>query len=157
MAQYDNRYAQGGTARPGVAGTDEGLRAYMLQVYNYMAGGLALTGIVAYVTYSMAVTGSGAAPALTPLGQVLYASPLKWVIMLAPLAFVFFLSFRVNQMSLGAAQVSFWLFAAVMGLSLSTIFLVFTGESITRVFFITAAAFGGLSLYGYTTKKDMSG
>jgi uncharacterized protein len=76
--------------------------------------------------------------------------------MLAPLAFVFFLSFRVNKMSVGAAQISFWLFAAVMGLSLSSIFLVFTGESITQVFFVTAAAFGALSLYGYTTKKDLS-
>jgi len=157
MAQYDNRYAQAGRARTGVAVVDEGLRAYMLQVYNYMAGGLALTGIVAYLTFSMAVTSSGGARALTPLGQALYLSPLKWVVMLAPLAFVFFLSFRVYKMSVGAAQLSFWLFAAVMGLSLSTIFLVFTGESITRVFFVTAAAFAGLSLYGYTTKKDMSG
>ena len=89
--------------------------------------------------------------------MAIFASPLKWVVMLAPLAFVFFLSFRVYKMSLGAAQISFWLFAAVMGLSLSSIFLVFTGQSITQVFFVTAIAFGGLSLYGYTTKKDLSG
>ena len=84
-------------------------------------------------------------------------SPLKWVIMLAPLAFVFFISFRIYKMSVPAAQIAFWLFAAAMGLSLSSIFLVYTGQSITQVFFVTAAAFGGLSLYGYTTKRDLSG
>ena len=94
---------------------------------------------------------------LTDFGVALYASPLKWVVMLAPLAFVFFLSFRVYKMSVGAAQASFWLFAAVMGISLSSIFVVFTGQSITQVFFITAGAFAGLSLFGYTTKRDLSG
>jgi hypothetical protein len=173
MAQFDNRYAPVGTgARTGGAVVDAGLRAYMLTVYNYMAAGIALTGLVAYVIFTQAVTGDAALAAksatgatlalkrgmfLTPLGAALYASPLKWVVMLAPLAFVFFLSFRVYKMSVGAAQVSFWLFAAVMGLSLSSIFLVFTGQSITQVFFVTAAAFAGLSLYGYTTKKDLSG
>jgi uncharacterized protein len=158
MAQIDNRYAQVGSARTDVV-VDEGLRAYMLRVYNYMAGGVLLTGIVAYLTFSAAVVervGPGRR-GLTEFGQLIYTSPLKWVIMLAPLAFVFFLSFRVNKMSLGAAQISFWAFAAVMGLSLSSIFLVFTGQSITQVFFVTAIAFGGLSLYGYTTKKDLSG
>jgi hypothetical protein len=153
MAQLDNRYAQSGTAARAGAAVDEGLRAYMLGVYNYMAAGVALTGIVAYLTYTMAVSDG----ALTPFGQTLYASPLKWVVMLAPLGFVLFLSFRVQKMSVGAAQISFWLFAAVMGLSLSSIFLIFTGQSITQIFFITAAAFGGLSLWGYTTKKDLSG
>jgi FtsH-binding integral membrane protein len=172
MAQYDNRYASAGSvARTGVA-IDEGLRAYMLGVYNYMAGGVALTGLVAYLVFSMAVTmdpalaakaSTGAAIALrrgmylTDFGVTLYASPLKWVVMLAPLAFVFFLSFRVYKMSVGAAQASFWLFAAVMGVSLSSIFLVFTGQSITQVFFITAGAFAGLSLFGYTTKRDLTG
>jgi FtsH-binding integral membrane protein len=158
MAQIDNRYAQAGSARTDVV-VDEGLRAYMLRVYNYMAGGILLTGIVAYLTFSAAIV-ERAAPGqrgLTAFGQLIYASPLRWVIMLAPLAFVFFLSFRVYKMSLGAAQITFWLFAAVMGLSLSSIFLVFTGQSITQVFFVTAIAFGGLSLYGYTTKKDLSG
>ena len=153
MAQLDNRYAQSGTAARAGAAVDEGLRAYMLGVYNYMAAGVALTGIVAYVTYTMAVSNG----ALTPFGQMLYTSPLRWVIMLAPLGFVLFMSFRVQKMSVGAAQISFWLFAALMGLSLSSIFLVFTGQSITQIFFITAAAFGGLSLWGYTTKKDLSG
>ncbi len=171
MAQIDNRYAQTGSARTDVV-VDEGLRAYMLRVYNYMAGGILLTGLVAYFVFTQAVTtdpalaaqaAGGAAYALkrgmylTQFGLAIFASPLKWVVMLAPLAFVFFLSFRVNKMSLGAAQISFWLFAAVMGLSLSSIFLVFTGQSITQVFFVTAIAFGGLSLYGYTTKKDLSG
>ncbi len=165
MAQFDNRYAQSATAaRTGVA-VDEGLRAYMLSVYNYMAAGVALTGIVAYMLFSAAVTGDpGSAVArlgngtmLTEFGRLLYVSPLRWVLMLAPLGFVFFLSMRVYQMSVSAAQITFWLFAAVMGASLSTIFLVYTGASITRVFFITAAAFGGLSLWGYTTRKDLSG
>ena len=153
MAQPDNRYAQSGVAaRTGVA-VDEGLRSYMLGVYNYMAAGVALTGIVAYLTYSMAVQNGG----LTPFGETLFNSPLKWVVMLAPLGFVMFLGFRIQQMSVGTAQAMFWLFAAVMGLSLSSIFLVFTGESIAQIFFITAATFGALSLWGYTTKRDLSG
>jgi FtsH-binding integral membrane protein len=139
-------------SRTGVA-VDEGLRSYMLGVYNYMAGGVALTGVVAYLTYMMAVQDGG----LTSIGQTLYTSPLKWVVMLAPLGFVLFLSVRIQQMSVGAAQISFWLFAAVMGVSLSSIFLVFTGQSITQVFFVTAATFGALSLWGYTTKRDISG
>ena len=171
MAEIDNRYAR---MRPGArtdVAVDEGLRAYMLRVYNYMAGGVFLTGIVAYLAFTQAVTMDPALAAktaggvallkrgmyLTPFGMALFVSPLKWLVMLAPLGFVFFLSFRIYQMSVSAAQSTFWLFAAVMGLSLSTIFLVFTGQSITQVFFVTAAAFGGLSLYGYTTSKDLSG
>lgn len=165
MAQFDNRYAQAATAaRTGVA-VDEGLRAYMLTVYNYMAAGVALTGVVAYLLFSAAVTGDPASAVarlgngtmLTEFGRLLYVSPLRWVLMLAPLAFVFFLSFRVYQMSVGGAQLAFWLFAAAMGASLSTIFLVFTGASIARVFFITAATFASLSLWGYTTRKDLTG
>jgi uncharacterized protein len=153
MAQPDNRYAQSGIgARTGVA-VDEGLRSYMLGVYNYMALGVALTGIVAYLTFSMAFQNG----AVTPFGQALYGSALRWVVMLAPLGFVLFLSFRIQKMSVGAAQITFWLFAAVMGISLSSIFLVFTGQSITQVFFVTAATFGALSLWGYTTKRDISG
>ncbi len=152
MAQPDNRYAQSGmAARTGAV--DEGLRSYMLGVYNYMASGVALTGIVAYLTYAMAVQDG----ALTSFGQTLYTSPLRWVVMLAPLGFVLFLGFRIQQMSVGAAQAAFWLFAAVMGLSISSIFLVFTGQSIAQIFFITAATFGALSLWGYTTKRDISG
>ncbi len=137
---------------------DQGLRAYMVGVYNYMAGGVLLTGMVAYATFSAAVVeraGAGRRD-LTEFGQLLYNSPLKWVVMLAPLGFVLFLSVRVSKMSVGTAQIAFWLFAAAMGLSLSSIFLIFTGESITQVFFATAAAFGALSLYGYTTKSNLS-
>ncbi len=153
MAQLENRYAQSGTARAGAA-VDEGLRAYMLGVYNYMAAGVALTGITAYIT---SVLAGSSVETLTPFGQMLYTSPLRWVVMLAPLGFVLYLSFRVQQMSVGAAQIAFWLFAAVMGISLSSIFLVFTGQSITQIFFVTAATFGALSLWGYTTKRDISG
>jgi hypothetical protein len=158
MAEIDNRYAAARMgARTDVA-VDEGLRAYMLRVYNYMAAGVFLTGIVAYMVSSAAITrGPAGGKALTEFGQLIYVSPLKWVIMLAPLAFVFFLSFRIYKMSVPAAQIAFWAFAGVMGLSLSSIFLVYTGQSISQVFFVTAAAFGGLSLYGYTTKRDLSG
>ena len=124
---------------------DEGLRSYMLSVYNYMGLGLALTGLVAFLTAST--------PALY---QPIFGTPLKWVVMLAPLGFVFFLGFRIQKMSLSAAQLTFWAFATVMGLSMASIFLVFTGESIARVFFITAGVFGAMSLYGYTTKRDLS-
>jgi uncharacterized protein len=157
MAQIDNRYAAGTGARADVQ-VDEGLRAYMLRVYNYMAGGVFLTGVVAYMTAQAAITrGPSGGRALTEFGQLIYTSPLKWVIMLAPIAFVFFFSMRIYKMSVGGAQLAFWLFAAVMGLSLSSIFLVFTGQSIAQVFFVTAASFGGLSIYGYTTKRDLSG
>ena len=153
MAQLDNRYAQSPTmARAGVA-VDEGLRAYMLGVYNYMAAGVALTGVAAYLTYTLAVQDA----TLTSFGALIYTSPLRWVVMLAPLGFVLYLGFRLQQMSVGAAQIAFWLFAAVMGISLSSIFLVYTGQSITQIFFITAATFGALSLWGYTTKRDISG
>ena len=154
MAQFDPRSAASAYPTRTGAVVDEGLRSYMLGVYNYMAAGVALTGVAAYVTSMMAV---GADGQLTAFGTALYASPLKWVVMLAPLAFVFFLSFRIEKMSVGAAQLTFWLFAAVMGVSLSSIFLVFTGESIVRTFFVTAASFGALSLWGYTTKRDLTG
>lgn len=124
---------------------DEGLRSYMLRVYNYMASGLALTGIVAYV---VATT-----PALT---QAIFGTPLQWVVMLAPIGLVFFLSARLHKMQFSTAQAMFWIFAALMGASLASIFLVYTGTSIARVFFITAATFSAMSLYGYTTKKDLS-
>jgi uncharacterized protein len=154
MAQFDPRSAASAYPTRTGAAVDEGLRSYMLGVYNYMAAGVALTGVAAYLTSMMAV---GADGQLTAFGTALYASPLKWVVMLAPLAFVFFLSFRIEKMSVGAAQLTFWLFAAVMGVSLSSIFLVFTGQSIAQIFFITAATFGSLSLWGYTTKRDISG
>lgn len=147
MAELRNYQSQVGTRAD--AGIDEGLRAYMLKVYNLMAIALVVTGAVAYGTASLATTN----PAFA---QLLYASPLRWVIMLAPLAFIFFFSFRIDRMSVSAAQMTFWAFAAIMGLSLSSIFLVFTGASITQTFFVTAAAFGALSLFGYTTRRDLT-
>ncbi|MDX3910340.1 MAG: Bax inhibitor-1/YccA family protein [Sphingobium sp.] len=132
------------------AAFDAGLRSYMLSVYNYMASGVLLTGIVALL-FSW---GGQASPAY----QIM-AGPgiLKYVIMFSPLIFVMVLSFGINRLSTATAQMLFWAYAAVMGLSLSTIFLVYTGTSIAQTFFATAAAFAGLSLFGYTTKKDLSG
>jgi FtsH-binding integral membrane protein len=150
MADFRNSNVRVASGAHADAAIDEGLRAYMLRVYNIMAMGLGITGVAAYGTYMLASTN----PAFA---QLLYASPLKWVIMLAPLAMVFFLSFRIEKMSVSAAQTTFWVYAAMMGLSLSSIFIVFTGASITQTFFVTAASFGALSLYGYTTKKDLSG
>jgi hypothetical protein len=156
MAELDRRYAQGttvGRAEPGVI--DQGLRAYMLRVYNYMASGVAITGVVAYLTYMFAVVDTGAGLQLTSFGSFIFASAFKWVVIFAPLAMVFFLSARINSMSLSGAQIAFWVFAALMGLSIASIFLVYAHASIARVFFISAASFGALSLYGYTTQRDL--
>jgi len=125
---------------------DEGLRSYMLRVYNYMASGLLLTGIVAYLTAS--------SPQLL---YAIYGTPLIWVVMLAPLAMVFFLSARIHKMSATTAQTLFWVYAGLVGLSIASIFVVYTQESIFRAFFYAAAGFAGLSLFGYTTKRDLSG
>ena len=136
---------------------DEGLRAYMLKVYNYMATGILLTGIVALLTFKLSVQEiTSAGIILEPLGQAIYNSGLRWVVMLAPLAVVFYMSFGINKMSSSKAQTVFWVFAALMGLSLSWILLVYTGASVARVFFITSATFGAMSLYGYTTKRDLT-
>jgi FtsH-binding integral membrane protein len=158
MANYDNQSARYGTTVAGAEGAiDAGLRAHMVRVYNYMAIGLVLTGVFAYGAFSLAFTQVGGQLALTPLGQTLYGGPVMWVIVLAPLALVFFLSFRIQKMSVGAAQTTFWIYAALVGLSLATIFAVYTMQSITQVFFITAATFGAMSLWGYTTKRDLTG
>jgi FtsH-binding integral membrane protein len=136
------------TVRPAVGaqiGVDVGLRDYMLRIYNYMASGLALTGIVAYV---FAQSGYYAQLAQTPL---------IYVVMLAPLGLVMWLSYGINRMQASTAQALFWVFAAVMGLSMASIFLHFTGASIARVFFITAGTFAAMSLWGYTTKRDLTG
>ena len=125
---------------------DQGLRSYMLRVYNYMATGLGLTGLTAYFV------------AITPsLFNAIYGTPLYWIVALAPLGFVFYLSARLHKISFTTAQTVFWIFSGVMGLSMAYIFIAFTGASIARVFFITAGTFAGMSLYGYTTKKDLSG
>ncbi|GGA88936.1 membrane protein [Brucella endophytica] len=149
MVDYRNMQARSPAGVRVDAGIDQGLRSYMLGVYNMMALGLALTGVAALGTSVLAQSN----PAFA---QLLYASPLRWVIMLAPLVAVFFLSFRIENLSVGAARATFWVYAALVGLSLSSIFLVFTGQSIVRTFFVTAASFGALSLYGYTTKRDLS-
>ena len=144
--------ALGATARGEI---DQGLRAYMLRVYNYMASGLLLTGAVAYA--------SANTPAILSLlyargaDGVVQPTILAWLAMLSPLAFVLVLSFGIHKLKASTAQALFWLFAGVMGLSLTHIFLVFTGASIARVFFITAGTFGAMSLYGYTTKRDLTG
>ena len=124
---------------------DERLRQHMLRVYNYMGVGLVVTGIVAFVVAST--------PAIY---QPIFGTPLKWLVIFAPLAFIFFLSFRIHTVSAATAQTLFWAFCALMGLSLAAVFLVFTGTSIARTFFITAAMFGATSLYGYTTRRDLS-
>ena len=131
--------------RDASAARDAGLRSYMLSVYNYMASGVLLTGLVA-----LGFASSG-------LAQQVMATPLRYLIIFAPLAFVMVLSFGIHKLSTTTAQALFWAFAAVMGLSMSTIFLVYTGTSIATTFFATAGAFAGLSLFGYTTKKDLSG
>lgn len=127
---------------------DAGLQGFMRGVYNTMGIGLVITGLVAF-----------AASQSQPLMQAIFGTPLKWVVILAPLAFIFlgFTPGRVARMGAGQVRTLFFVFAAVMGLSMSTIFLAFTGESIARVFFVTAATFAATSLYGYTTKKDLSG
>ena len=156
MADYDNRLVRGAA---GSADTlDAGLRTYMLRVYNYMLVGLGLTGAVAWLVSSQ--------PTLqqifynqvaTAQGMALQPNLLGWIAMFAPLGMVLFLSFRIQAMSFATAQMTFWAYAAVMGISLSTILYIYTGASIAMTFFVTAGTFGAMSLYGYTTKRDLTG
>ena len=133
-------------AQAEAAQIDVGLRQYMLKVYNYMASGLALTGIVALLV------------SMSPQAMMtLFGTPLKWVVIFAPVVVVMVFAAKIGSMRASTAQGVFWLYAGLMGLSLSSIFLAYTGVSITRTFFVTAAAFAGLSLYGYTTKRNLSG
>jgi len=151
MADWNDRSVRVGA---GTQAIDAGLRAYMLGVYNYMAA-----YAIAHFAATSEPTGVqiGRDLFLTDFGKTLYLSPLRWVVMLAPLGFVFFISAGVQRMSASAAQLSFWAFAALMGVSLSSILLVYTGDSIARTFFISAASFGALSLWGYTTRRDLTG
>ncbi|MBX6321187.1 MAG: Bax inhibitor-1/YccA family protein [Rhodospirillaceae bacterium] len=135
---------RGGFAATAGAAIDQGLRQYMLRVYNVMAGGLAVSGLVAWLAVS------------TGLYQQIASTPLIWVVMLAPLGLVMLLGLRIDRLSAGAAQACFWGYAALMGLSLAGILLVFTGTSIARVFFITAGTFAATSLYGYATRRDLT-
>ena len=159
MSDYNkwNTAARGGYAGQ-TAAVDAGLRAYMLRVYNYMAAAVALTGVVAYATFNAAVVtdASGKITALTPFGQTIFSGPLSIVLLLGTLGLVFFISFRINRLQYTTAMTLFMLYAALLGVTLSSIFLAYTGASITRVFFISAASFGALSLYGYTTQRDLS-
>jgi uncharacterized protein len=177
MSDFDRNVASmryGGVGRAETAVIDVGLRAYMLRVYNYMTLGLVITGLAALGMYLASVTGDAGSAArvirgglevpvriaggmyLTPIGYAVYASPFKWVVMLAPLALVFGLGFGAERLRPATAQALFWVYAALMGLSLGAIFMVFTHTSIVRVFFIAAASFGALSLWGYTTQRDLS-
>ncbi|APE42851.1 hypothetical protein BOO69_04990 [Sulfitobacter alexandrii] len=162
MADVNTIRTQTGTR---AAAIDEGLRAHMNKVYGTMSVGMLITFAAAWAISGLAVTNdpSGAAGQigadryLTDFGYALYASPLKWLVMFAPLLFVFGFGAAINKMSAATAQTVFYIFAAVMGVSISSIFLVFTGYSIAQIFLITSIAFAGLSLWGYTTKKDISG
>jgi FtsH-binding integral membrane protein len=158
------------------AAIDSGLRAHMLSIYNYMVLGLVITGVAAFAVHALSITGDISAAAkitrddieipirlagvnmyLTPLGYALFVGPLKWPVILAPLALVFALGFGIERMRPTTAQLVFWLYAALVGLSLASIFMVYTQTSVVRVFFITAASFGALSLWGYTTQRDLTG
>jgi len=151
MAEYDNRVRSVGAT--GAVAIDEGLRAYMLRVYNYMLMGLALTGATAWIALN------------TPLGALFFAqtaqgfslSPLGWIALFAPLGLVFFLSFRIHAMSFATAQMVFWAYAGINGIALAPIVFLYTAASIAQVFFVTAATFGAMSLWGYTTKRDLTG
>ena len=159
MSDFDrNVAARGGYGAGTAAVVDAGLRAYMIRVYNYMAAGVALTGIVAWLTYNAAVvTGpNGTITGLTSFGQAIFSGPLTIVLFLGTLGIVFFMSFRIDRLSPSTALALFMAYAGLLGLMLSSVFLAYTGASITRTFFISAASFGALSLYGYTTQRDLS-
>jgi FtsH-binding integral membrane protein len=162
MADFDNRAIRA-TSVPDA--TDAGLKAYMLRVYNYMFLALLITGATAYATFTAAVTTDPAQSAgkfangvmVTSFGALLFGSPIKWAVIFSPLVLVLLLNARIRTMSFATAQIAFWTFAAIMGVSLSSIFISYTYTSLAEVFFVTAAAFGGLSLWGYTTKTDLTG
>jgi FtsH-binding integral membrane protein len=159
MSDFDrNVAARGGFGADRAAAIDAGLRAYMIRVYNYMAAGVALTGVVAWLTFNAAVvTGpNGAITGLTSFGQMVFSGPLVIVLFLATLGLVFFMSFRIDKLQPSTALMLFMVYAGLLGLMLSSVFLAYTGASITRTFFISAASFGALSLYGYTTQRDLS-
>lgn len=159
MSDFDRNVAaaRGGYAER-TAAIDAGLRAYMIRVYNYMAAAVALTGMLAWFTFNAAVTtdATGAIVGLTSFGQAVFSGPAVIVLLLATLGLVFFISFRIHKLEFGTALALFMLYAGLLGVMLSSVFLAYTGASITRVFFISAASFGALSLYGYTTRRDLS-
>ena len=158
MSDYDRNVAARGFGAARATAIDAGLRAYMIRVYNYLAAGVALTGVVAWLTYSAAVVtdAAGRVTALTPFGQAIFSGPLAIVLFLGTLGLVFFMSFRISNLQPSTALMLFMVYAGLLGLMLSSVFLAYTGASITRTFFISAASFGALSLYGYTTQRDLS-
>jgi FtsH-binding integral membrane protein len=161
MSDFDRNVAARGFGAARTAAIDAGLRAYMLRVYNYMAAGVALTGVVSWLTYQLAggdaiQVAAGRVSGLTPFGQAIFSGPLTIVLVLATLGIVFFMSFRIDRLQPSTALGLFMGYAALLGLMLSSVFLTYTGASITRTFFISAASFGALSLYGYTTQRDLS-
>ena len=158
MSDFDRNVAARGFGAQRAAVIDAGLRAYMIRVYNYMAAGVALTGVVAWITFNAAVVtdATGRITGLTSFGQAIFSGPLTIVLFLATLGIVFFMSFRIDKLQPSTALMLFMGYAALLGLMLSSVFLAYTGASITRTFFISAASFGALSLYGYTTKRDLS-
>ena len=160
MSDFDRNYAapRGGLGSDRAIAIDAGLRAYMLRVYNYMAAAVALTGVVAWLTFNPAVTTNAAGSlALTPFGQTIFGGPVMIVLVLATLGIVFFMSFRIQTLQYTTAMALFFLYAGLLGVMLSSVFLTYTHGSIARVFFISAASFGALSLWGYTTQRDLSG
>jgi uncharacterized protein len=158
MSDYDRNVAARGFGAAGTAAIDAGLRAYMIRIYNYMAAGVALTGVVSWLTFNAAAVTdvNGRLTGLTSFGQTIYSGPLTIVLFLGTLGIVFFLSFRINKLQASTAMMLFMLYAALLGLMLSSVFLTYTHASIARTFFISAASFGALSLYGYTTQRDLS-
>ena len=157
MSDYDRNVAARGFGGARAVAIDAGLRAYMIRVYNYMAAGVALTGVVAWLTFNAAVqTTAGGALTLTSFGQTLYGGPVVIVLFLATLGLVFFMSFRIQTLQPSTALMLFMVYAGLLGVMLSSVFLTYTHGSIARTFFISAASFGALSLYGYTTQRDLS-
>ena len=158
MSDFDRNVAARGFGAAGTAAAiDAGLRAYMIRIYNYMAAGVALTGVVSWFTFNAATTTNEAGRlVLTSFGQAIYSGPLTIILFLGTLGIVFFLSFRIDKLQASTALMLFMGYAALLGLMLSSVFLQYTGASITRTFFISAASFGALSLYGYTTQRDLS-
>jgi FtsH-binding integral membrane protein len=157
MSDFHRNVAAGGYADR--AAIDAGLRAYMIRVYNYMAAAVALSGVVAWLTYNAAVVtdSAGKITGLTPFGQMVLSTPAMIVLLLGTLGLVFFISFRIQRLQFTTALMLFMVYAGLLGVTLTPIFLVYTGASITKVFFISAASFGALSLWGYTTQRDLSG
>jgi FtsH-binding integral membrane protein len=158
MSDFDRNLAARGFGAARATVIDEGLRAYMIRVYNYMAAGVALTGVVAWFTYNAAVitNAAGQITGLTPFGSAIFGGPATLILFLGTLGIVFFISFRISSLQPSTALMLFMGYAALLGLMLSSVFLAYTQTSITRTFFISAASFGALSFYGYTTQRDLS-